>query len=582
VIGTCFFETDSEAALLESLSASNRGVSFSVCLTVYNETPESVLESILSIYGSGCQSDQAGCPLVIEVHVIFDCSPSSLQVYVDALRGILVNPVVRHISSCTVPTLASCTYLSSEESNGVDLRVPVKAIYLWQKVGNFGKLKSQKLYFDVVCSSDENLVHVQLDAGTVIPVNGLFLAQEAFDSDSRVSAIVPYVNIALAPQNALVGWQYDDYYWAHVSIRRINDVFGYSDVLPGQFACYRNRALRRHVNPLSGLSVVDLYTQSESTKSVNSWSSMTEDRVLSFCLMFAGCEPGAIRYVPRILVVTDACVCLEELLLQRRRWMNGSISNSVHQALDLRVWKFKRLAFAHLFASVWNTLSVLYHYVLLPIIVGVLYSGHKILYERGMDLSVSLPRALIYCVPILCVALWLSLCVAKKGKWAGLLLLVKAFLIGGYSSLIAGSTVCFAAYECSASSIIAHLLVLGASLLFFTGGLFVFHRQMTLRRRFSFAVDTQALQSIIGCFAICGLLDRSWGTKGLLANQRLQIAWGFILGLLFQVAALALVLVLFSCLSAYSYDLAALAFFVATAAPFLPYWIAWYFVREPV
>lgn len=106
--------------------------------------------------------------------------------------------------------------------------------------------------------------------------------------------------------------------------------FGYISVLPGAFSAYRYSAIKGR--PL------EQYFKGEAPGADIFTSNLylAEDRILCFELVTDKKRPWILKYVKSARAETDVPEALDELVSQRRRWLNGSFFCSVYAIAHFR------------------------------------------------------------------------------------------------------------------------------------------------------------------------------------------------------------------------------------------------------
>jgi chitin synthase len=112
-------------------------------------------------------------------------------------------------------------------------------------------------------------------------------------------------------------------------------MFGYISVLPGAFSAYRFIALQD--NKVTGRGPLASYFKGEvlhgpgrDTDIFTSNMYLAEDRILSFELVAKVNSDWILKYVKGAVGETDVPDRLDELIMQRRRWLNGSFFAAVY------------------------------------------------------------------------------------------------------------------------------------------------------------------------------------------------------------------------------------------------------------
>lgn len=156
-------------------------------------------------------------------------------------------------------------------------------------------------------------------------------------------------------------------------------MFGYISVLPGAFSAYRYIALQN--DKATGRGPLASYFKGEvlngrDTDIFTSNMYLAEDRILSFELVakensdwFVSClfMPSyhslpfrILKYVKSSVGETDVPDALDELIMQRRRWLNGSFFAAVYSLAHVR----QILTSGHSFGRrVWLAIESVYNLI---------------------------------------------------------------------------------------------------------------------------------------------------------------------------------------------------------------------------
>jgi chitin synthase len=120
----------------------------------------------------------------------------------------------------------------------------------------------------------------------------------------------------------------------------LESVFGFISVLPGAFSAYRYVALQ---NDMNGEGPLEKYFKGEKMHGADAGiftanMYLAEDRILCFELVTKRKSHWVLQYVKSSYAETDVPDEISELILQRRRWLNGSFFAAVYalvHAFDL-------------------------------------------------------------------------------------------------------------------------------------------------------------------------------------------------------------------------------------------------------
>jgi chitin synthase len=186
---------------------------------------------------------------------------------------------------------------------------------------NKRKLNTHKWFFEGFCKIINPLYIALLDVGTRPREKGLYYLYKALHYDKRTAGccgeIIPQTKFS----NILVMAQMVEYKISHIFDKAVESHIGYISVLPGAFSAYRWEAINRP-------EIMNIYFRSqrrgEKLDMFQANMYLAEDRILCLELMCQEKRSNFLRYVKESIAETDVPESLNELLAQRRRWINGS------------------------------------------------------------------------------------------------------------------------------------------------------------------------------------------------------------------------------------------------------------------
>ncbi|KAJ2992111.1 Chitin synthase, class 2 [Globomyces sp. JEL0801] len=305
--------------------AMGREIKVALVMTMYNEDdqlsrqcpfswgPDGWKNFLVVIVSDGRQKINPRVLTVLEV----------MGLYVDKVHKTNIDsvPVEAHFYEFT-------TQVSVHKSQLERRAVPTQCVFVL-KEKNAKKINSHKWFFNAVCGSVNPEVCMLLDVGTKPSDTSLFHLYRAFERDQKVGGACGEIKAELGfgwknLLNPIVAAQNFEYKMSNILDKPLESVFGYISVLPGAFSAYRYRALLGRPleqyfageNPLADIFTSNLY--------------LAEDRILCFELVTKKDEAYVLKYVKTANAETDVPDTLDELVSQRRRWLNGSFFCSVH------------------------------------------------------------------------------------------------------------------------------------------------------------------------------------------------------------------------------------------------------------
>lgn len=296
---------------------------------------------------------------------------AALGVYQDGFAKNIVNdsPVAAHIYEYT-----TMVGISSVDSKSVKLTtektIPIQMIFCL-KEKNQKKINSHRWFFQAFGPVLNPNVCILLDAGTQPGHDSIYHLWKAFDSHADVGGACGEIKAMLGPGgknllNPLIAAQNFEYKMSNILDKPLESVFGFISVLPGAFSAYRYVALQNDVN---GIGPLEKYFKGETLHdsgagifTANMY--LAEDRILCFELVAKrGCS-WKLKYVKSSAAETDVPDHLSELVMQRRRWLNGSFFAAIYSSVHFyRIWRSShsigRKLFFHL-EFIYQTFTMLF------------------------------------------------------------------------------------------------------------------------------------------------------------------------------------------------------------------------------
>ncbi|KAI8150386.1 chitin synthase 1 [Fennellomyces sp. T-0311] len=294
---------------------------------------------------------------------------ATLGVYQDGVAKNMVGEkeVVSHIYEYT-------TQLSVDPDmkfKGADKGMTPCQILFCLKEKNAKKINSHRWFLQAFGPLIQPNVCVLIDVGTRPGGTSIYHLWKAFDINSNIAgacgeirAMTGTAGVALL--NPLVAAQNFEYKMSNILDKPLESVFGYISVLPGAFSAYRYVALQNDVN---GKGPLEKYFLGETMHggdadifTANMY--LAEDRILCYELVAKKNAHYVLHYVNSSYGETDVPDKVDELISQRRRWLNGSFFASVYALWHWRkVWSsdhsiFRKLLF--LVENLYNTYNMIF------------------------------------------------------------------------------------------------------------------------------------------------------------------------------------------------------------------------------
>ncbi|QJT79285.1 hypothetical protein C0557_04015 [Kosakonia sp. MUSA4] len=398
------------------------------------------------------------------------------------------------------------------------------------KSENRGKLDSHAWMFLSICEQLNPRYILQVDAGTVPATSCLLNLLCDIESHPDYAAIAAYL---LPKPNFFVpvhkSWQYSNFVWDKINFWPVGYLLGYLEVIPGACSLIRWEAVNNgnpgQLPPLSnyfrGLSPAGLLQKN---------LYLAEDRVLGFEIIKNGDREYKIKFNPTAKVEIDNCNTFSELILQRRRWINSTLSARLYALSQLpgiivnnnkgAFYKFK------IMTSLYLSLINMAEMVLMPAVFSILLFSTFEKLAANLPTWVNLPyisySAFFFSwVGIIIFDAFVSP-VKKYGKILHHLLFFPIFIMFAFCLLtILTNTNLVWFYAVTAFLLIFSLAVLiptPSSAIHFFKWIFM-----------HFIFDA-SISFYLTSYALANYNDTSWGTKGLNNNEKKRsttrkVAW---------------------------------------------------------
>ena len=504
--------------------------SIAICLTLYNEnislfqpTLVSIIASIDALSVRDPRYRRAMICVVVDgrAHVSM-CVRSYLATFglVDATPE--DQSLAAAISECQLDPGATDIEDAHPLRRDAFASVPI-TLRVIEKVENVGKLDSHWWFYQTVCTDYNPSYCFQVDTGTVLAPIALTEICATFDTEPDTAAIAG--NILTAPEaggDLLYDFQCGDFA-VQKAIRWPSEILsGYLSVIPGQFSGVRWSALSRDIGDGTP-SPKDRYLRGRTCETATEkMMYLAEDRVLGVELLTHRGAQNQLQYAPYATCHTDACDSVEELLKQRRRWLNGNmicrmtmITTVLKSVADRSQSASRRMSIAM------TVLNLCVQHLLewfLPLVhvllLAITWHSLTVLAQGGNPLAAGAFGliALVWVSPaLLAVTGQLQKWPKARVQWLMRLVIVDFLVIAGINVIGISQHPALITY--------AYLLAMP-----FIIGIAVFLSALMLNRELiaplrrsilPFVMLAPALWLMLSCFAFFNLHDGSWGTKGL-------------------------------------------------------------------
>lgn len=270
---------------------------------------------------------------------------AGMGVYQDGIAKNVVNgkPVTAHIYEYTTQVSVSSDV---KFKRGERSTVPVQILFCL-KEKNQKKINSHRWFFQAFGSILQPNICVLIDAGTKPSGTAIYHLWKAFDLNRNVAGACGEIKAMIgtggkALLNPIVATQNFEYKMSNILDKPLESVFGFISVLPGAFSAYRYIALQ---NDVTGQGPLEKYFKGETLHGASagiftSNMYLAEDRILCFELVSKRKARWVLQYVKSSVAETDVPAELSELILQRRRWLNGSFFAAMYALVHaFQIWR---------------------------------------------------------------------------------------------------------------------------------------------------------------------------------------------------------------------------------------------------
>lgn len=206
------------------------------------------------------------------------------------------------------------------------------------KEKNQKKINSHRWFFQAFGRVLDPNICVLLDAGTKPGGRSIYALWKAFDLEPMCGGACGEIKAMLGTAgknllNPLVATQNFEYKMSNILDKPLESAFGFISVLPGAFSAYRYVALQNDKNgkgPLEKYFLGETLHGGANAGLFESNMYLAEDRILCFELVTKRNCHWILQYVKSATGETDVPDTVTELVLQRRRWLNGSFFASIY------------------------------------------------------------------------------------------------------------------------------------------------------------------------------------------------------------------------------------------------------------
>ncbi|KAK9476664.1 chitin synthase-domain-containing protein [Lipomyces japonicus] len=422
---------------------------------------------------------------------------------------------------------------------------PVQMLFCL-KEKNQKKINSHRWFFEAFGPILEPKVCVLLDAGTQPSSDSIYHLWKEFDKYPNVGGACGEIKADLGKAgrnllNPLVAAQNFEYKMSNILDKPLESAFGFISVLPGAFSAYRYTALLNDVNNTGPLEKYfkgeTLHDSGAGIFTANMY--LAEDRILCYELVSKRNQAWLLRYVKAASAETDVPAELDELILQRRRWLNGSFFAALYSLTHaFNIWRSRHsffrkimlhLEFAYQLFSLLFSWFAIGNFFLVFRLLTVNLGSDSLNFSPGRALSVVFEWLYIGCL-VTCFIL--SFGNRPKGTKYFYLIMVIFFAIlmcylifaivfisvKAVQDVIASKAADggITAKDFFTNSVLRGILVsLGSTyVLYFVASIMFFQIGHMFTSFVQYILISPSYINVLNVYAFCNIHDISWGTKG--------------------------------------------------------------------
>ncbi|RBR22084.1 uncharacterized protein FIESC28_04589 [Fusarium coffeatum] len=295
---------------------------------------------------------------------------AGMGVYQEGIAKQQVNgkDVTAHIYEYTTQTHLQ---IKNDVVQLVHRRQPVQMLFCL-KEKNAKKINSHRWFFTAFGRVLDPNICVLLDAGTRPGGSSIYHLWKAFDLEPMCGGACGEIKAMLGTGgkyllNPLVAAQNFEYKMSNILDKPLESAFGFISVLPGAFSAYRYVALQNDKNgkgPLEKYFLGETLHGGSDAGLFESNMYLAEDRILCFELVTKRNCHWILQYVKSATGETDVPDTVTELVLQRRRWLNGSFFAAIYAIVHFLDFLRSDHSFLRKFAFfiefIFNTINMIF------------------------------------------------------------------------------------------------------------------------------------------------------------------------------------------------------------------------------
>ncbi|KAI5959468.1 uncharacterized protein KGF55_005296 [Candida pseudojiufengensis] len=565
--------------LRQELYKPTRQTEIMVCITMYNEdeillakTLKGVFENIKDLqnrsnlkWGENSWKKIVVCIISdgrLQLNKRTEILLSTFGIFQDGYAKSKINDksvkahIYEYTSTVGIDTINDHVHLSTNS-------MPVQFIFCLKET-NSKKINSHRWCFQAFAPILNPKIIMLLDVGTKPAKDAFYHLWKNFQ-DPTVAGACGEMKVSLGENkkllmNPLVAAQNFEYKISNILDKPMESVFGFISVLPGAFSAYRYEALLN----VNGKGPLEKYFKGEYLHSITSNEDedsdsddekeikernfkdsgiftsnmyLAEDRILCFELIAKKNNNYKLRYVKEAKAETDVPESIDEFILQRRRWLNGSLFAATYAIVHwTKIWKSNHSLGRKLF------LQFEFYYQLITILVSWFSLSSFFLVFRiltanlgAVDMNFAIGKILaiiflwFYIGCIVCTFV-LSFGNTPRGTKKFYLIISYIFAIMMIYMLFSAI---FLAIHTINSILDAHksdfkiimifqnskfrdlvISMLSTYLLYFIGSLLYGEPSFMFTSFIQYILLSPTYINVLNIYSICNIHDVSWGTKG--------------------------------------------------------------------
>jgi chitin synthase len=242
-----------------------------------------------------------------------------------------------------------------------------------------GKLHSHLYFFRGFCEYLNPKYTFLLDIGTKPLPKSLSVLYQYLENHHQCAGVCGEIEVntkstsCLSPANFRVSAQFVEYKFSYFIDKAFGSLFGFVSFLPGGFSGYRWKAINGP--PL------DKYFEGLNTNLSCFQSNMylAAEKIMGLAIVGNTERSDTLAYVPGAVAVTDPPKSLQQFMLQRRRWINGSTFASFYVLANCHVVFKSRHSMKTKFTMFFLFVYYFFSSFLTWILVGSFYATFSIL-----------------------------------------------------------------------------------------------------------------------------------------------------------------------------------------------------------